>query len=247
MSRFSWEQGDLFVLHESANPRGYWRECEPRLNVTSSDPRRYRKYTLAQLQDMGAALPGYDSTPSRAADDVYQDKKRAIREGAGGVVNMSRHTILGRAREMKQAGYYGFRAELADQLAAADLTDDDIDHVLDQWDDDRAIRMQETPGRVPSKTRTDIYGPGNRLLGSFTTGQLQTIVAEAEGILDELEPELLRQDQIDQLLDQVEAEGFTLADLEISPADLDASLREVEDLIGQRRAVLEFNGDDFPF
>ena len=101
----------ITVTHES----GGYREGEPRSGVTKSDPPRYRKYTLEQLQERGDALPLLVSGFGDVSRELWAPRGRQmalIRELGARFDDpeptiVTRRTVLGRARQWKQEAYYG--------------------------------------------------------------------------------------------------------------------------------------------
>jgi hypothetical protein len=86
------------------------------------DPPRYRNNTLRQLQDAGDALALYDCRWCEVSSMLRVGQSRDIAEQAelGGRAwtkprFVRRSTILGRARELKLAAYYGGIRVLLDE------------------------------------------------------------------------------------------------------------------------------------
>jgi len=242
------------VRHESGNPRGYWLPCEPRQGVTDSDPIRYRRFTLDQLQQRGEADPRYTTDQRDVIADITSDIQEA--RDTGDYSNsppFSRHTLLGRKREQKQAAYYQRREDLSGELGAAGLDQAEVDEVLQEWDDLANYRTVQVQGkRGPEFV---IYGPDDEVLAGFSAEAIYRAQAEADGELEALEEYIAREKLVEERLDLVAGSGFSLEDLGLSEEDLLGALDEVESLIGDRSVELRIEmGDiegldlaDFPF
>ena len=215
-----------FVVRQSRNKRGYWREGEPRPGVTEDDPPRYRKHTLAELLEAGAAADIGMGTED-AAKQVYEMKRRAIREvrdrgalaDAGIQAGVTRHTLLGRRREIKRMAYYTRRAEIEDALRSAGLDDDEIAEYLDTWDNDADIRIVEN--REGGRTFFQLYDETNKQIGrDYDLAELQEIATLGTELEAEFGEWKERQEEARALLDQLEAAGVTVEELGFDPADV---------------------------
>lgn len=248
-------QGELFeVRHESSNDRGFWLPCEPRQGVTDEDPKRYRRFTLEQLQERGEAAGGYTTQNEHVIADIDNQIRQAI---AGNYEDQApvrtRHTLLGRKREQKQAAYYQMRESLAQEAEAAGLSDADVDDLIDAWDDledYRSVKIGEG-----SNAEYAIYGPDNEPIAGFKLHDLYRRQAKTSAEIEEVEAWIEQQNAIEEGMQYVQESGFELADLGIDQDDLLGDLDLLRDLIDDRAFNLRVeldelesvDLDDFPF
>jgi len=245
MSKAAWgddpRTGESWFSHHGSNaPRGYWRKGEPRFGVTKDDPPRYRKHSLEELQDLGYARR--DISYEEALAPLFTATEWNIREAGemGGRAQLryeqpvTPHTILGRKREAKQYGYYMQREDIANDLRAAGLTEDQLEDVLQSWDQEQDVRLevQETArGRVYSV----FDGTGAPIGREFTEVELQRIAMEGT----EMEGEFL--EYLAQRQQQEAAASAYIAELYnqgIDPYELGHSWDAmVEDLDQVKRSI----------
>lgn len=179
-----------FTYHGSNAPRGYWRQGEKRFGVTKHDPARYRRHSLAQLQDLGYARR--DISYDEALEPLFTAALWNIREQSelGGRAQLryeqpvTMHTMLGRKREAKQYAYVMYKEDLANDLKAAGLTDDQVEDVLDAWDAEEDIRVevQDTPR---GRTYNIFEGDGTPVGQEFTDLQLQQVAMQGTEMEEE--------------------------------------------------------------
>lgn len=233
-----------FAIHESRAKRGYWVEGEPRPGVSEEDPLRYQRHTMQELIDAGAAHDHGYRMPD-AAREVYEEKRKAIAaagdRGAAADVGIqagvTRHTLLGRKREYKRMAYYSMRDEIESALEAAGVSDADIDHYLNAWDDDQTIRIEQDTD--DGNVRYRLYDETNRQIGrEYDLDELNEIAtagSDLEGAFSEYKD---RREIADELVAQIESAGLRVQDLGFAPADVAGMLDEVREAFSERSAIL---------
>lgn len=232
------------------NERGYWVEGEPRPGVSDEDPRRYRRHTMQDLVDAGYALdPGLSM--DQAAADLYVEKHKAIREfgsrGAAADVGIqaavTRHTILGRRREIKRMAYYSQRQEVEDGLQAAGLSEQDIGDALQAWDDETDIRVVESRDR--GELVYTLYDDHDKTIGRpYTWTELEDAAILGTAMEDEFREYRQREQMARELTEEIEAQGLTVSELGFTGDEVAGMLDEVRDAFLQHGAVISA-GDEW--
>ncbi|MCH9730788.1 MAG: hypothetical protein K0U84_14125 [Actinomycetia bacterium] len=209
--------GQLQLLsYPSSNERGFWLPQDERSGYTRDDPKRYRRFSAVELMERGE-MPDGSPDPGQAVFDLYQQFNDVRDRGLFEMGITTRHTVLGRAREMKLAGWNAQIDLMRSVLEDAGLADDDIEDTLVRWGDLEDVRFEFDP----SSDNWRIYGPGNQLMFDGDPSR------EERRILRAIEQ---RSDQAHDIAGRLQRElsgaGVDWSDLGISAGELDDMLAE---------------------
>lgn len=223
---------ELFTWHESGNKRGYWLEGETRHGVTAHDPPRYKKHTVDQMQRMGWGSPPAEADWSQVRGILGGQTIRLTQHGTeyedteDSNSNVTRHTVLGRLREIKQITYYGGLRGVMDDAENRGLlpegTVEAWDHMeVDVQLDGQGLVVRELDGAV---------------VAAMDKQEVQSIEAERAGVAGEFEEYLARQDRDASELElrareqgwTLEAMGFALDEVSERRDEIEAALQAIE-------------------